>query len=187
MLDSTLPAKMSLPARLIARFVRMNCNLCVVSNILISLIALWRTYPPSNNYGHLPALHKTAITDLQWSLVSPLLYTVSADKTIIFSDLITGQRAKKLRGHAGVINAISRTVAGGGTELLATASDDGTVRVWEGGSEGEKYAVAEWEIGCPVTAVCWGPDGNSVYIGALDNLIHVGISICWRNLLLISL
>jgi Prp8 binding protein len=116
-----------------------------------------------------------------------LLYTVSADKTIIFSDLITGQRAKKLRGHAGVINAISRTVAGGGTELLATASDDGTVRVWEGGSEGEKYAVAEWEIGCPVTAVCWGPDGNSVYIGALDNLIHVGISICWRNLLLISL
>lgn len=89
---------------------------------------------------------------------------------------MTGQRAKRLRGHTGIINAISRTASGtAGAELLATAADDGTVRVWEGGEEGEKYPVAEWEIGCPVTAVAWGNDGNTVYIGALDNLIHVSI------------
>lgn len=58
-------------------------------------------------------------------------------------------------------------------ELVATACDDGTVKVWEGGSEGGKYCVADWNIGCPVTAVCWGPDGNLCYVGALDNLIHV--------------
>lgn len=136
--------------------------------------ALWRTYAPNNNYGQLPYLHKTAITDLQWSLLWPILYTVSADKTLIMSDLTTGERVKKLRGHTGIINALSRTAGGGpGVELLATGADDSTVMIWEGGDEGSKYNVAEWDIGCPVTAVCWGPDGNSVYIGALDNLIHV--------------
>jgi Prp8 binding protein len=81
---------------------------------------------------------------------------------------------KKLRGHTGIINSISRTTGGGpGVELLATGADDSTVMIWEGGDEGSKYNVAEWDIGCPVTSVCWGPDGNSVYIGALDNLIHV--------------
>ncbi|KAG8758810.1 hypothetical protein FRC14_007309 [Serendipita sp. 396] len=137
-------------------------------------VSLWRTYAPSNNYGQLPHIHKTAITDLQWSLNSPILYTASADKTIIMSDLTTGERVKRLRGHGGIINAIARTAAGAsGIELLATASDDGTVKIWEGGSEGTRYNVADWSIGCPATAVCWGPDGNSVYIGALDNLIHV--------------
>lgn len=137
-------------------------------------VSLWRTYAPSNNYGQLSNLHKTAITDLQWSSISPILYTVSADKTIVMSDLTTGERVKRLRGHSGIINAISTTTAGGsGIELLATAADDGTVKVWEGGDEGSKHCVADWQLGCPVTAVCWGPDGNSVYIGALDNLIHV--------------
>jgi Prp8 binding protein len=136
--------------------------------------ALWRTYAPSNNYGQLSNLHKTAITDLQWSSVYPMIYTVSADKTIVMSDLTTGERIKRLRGHSGIINAISSTTAGGsGVELLATAADDGTVKVWEGGDEGSKHCVADWQLGCPVTAVCWGPDGNQVYIGALDNLIHV--------------
>jgi len=138
------------------------------------VIALWRTYAPSTNYGHLPNLHKVAITDLAWSAIAPLLYTVSADKTLIISDLATGQRARKLRGHAGVINALSCTTAGaGGTELVASCADDGSVKVWEGGSDGGKKFVADWKVGCPVTAVCWGPDGNSCYVGALDNLIHV--------------
>lgn len=137
------------------------------------MLALWRTYAPSTNYGQLPHLHKTAITDLQWSLVSSHLYTVSADKTLAISDLTTGQRARRLRGHTGIINGLSRTIAGAGVELLASAADDRTVRIWEGGVEGNKHPVATWDIGCPATAVCWGPDGNSVYIGALDNMIHV--------------
>ena len=62
---------------------------------------------------------------------------------------------------------------GAGIELVATGSDDGTVRLWEG--DGDKQSIAVWDVGCPVTAVCWSADGQHVYVGALDNEIHVGV------------
>ena len=146
---------------------------------LLHIIALWRTYAPNTNYGYLSTLHKAAILDLQWSLFSPLLYTASADHTLIFTDTTTGQRARKIRAHRGVINALDRTLAGGaGVELLATGADDGFVHVWEGGDDGKKEAVATLEVGCPVTSVCWSADGSNLYVGALDNGIHVCILLC---------
>lgn len=60
---------------------------------------------------------------------------------------------------------------------MATGSDDGTVKVWEGGDEGSKHSVGILEVGCPVTSVCWSADGNNVFVGALDNEIHVHISL----------
>ena len=138
------------------------------------LKALWRTYPPTTNYGHFTTLHKAAILDLQWSLFSQVLYTVSADHTLSLTDLITGQRTRKIRAHRGVINSIDRTIAGGaGVELVATGADDGMVHVWEGGEEGGKQSIATFEVGCPVTSVAWSADGSNVYVGALDNEIHV--------------
>ncbi len=64
--------------------------------------------------------------------------------------------------------------SGSGTELLATGSDDGTVKIWESDDDGvTKLPISSFEIGCPVTAVAWSADGASLYIGALDNEIHV--------------
>jgi Prp8 binding protein len=98
----------------------------------------------------------------------------------VYTDLSTGTRARKIRGHRGIINALDRTIAGGaGTELLASASDDGTVKVWEGGDEGSKEAVATLEIGCPATSVAWSADGAQVFVGALDNEIHVRPAMTW--------
>ncbi|KAH8834535.1 WD40-repeat-containing domain protein [Flagelloscypha sp. PMI_526] len=137
-------------------------------------VSFWRTYPPNSNYGLLPNMAKAAILDLQWSLCSPLLYTVSADHTLVYTDVNTGQRVRKIRAHKEIVNAVDRTMAGGsGTELVATAADDGTVKVWEGGDEGTKIPVATFDVGSPATAVCWSADGASVYVGALDNEIHV--------------
>ncbi|KAG6884674.1 hypothetical protein C0992_005931 [Termitomyces sp. T32_za158] len=115
---------------------------------------------------------KTPILDLQWSLTSSILYTVSADHLLTTVDLATGQRLRKIRAHHEIVNTIDRTLAVG-TELLATGSDDGTVKIWEGGEEATKQAVATLEINCPVTSVCWSADGANVYVGALDNEIHV--------------
>lgn len=81
-----------------------------------------------------------------------------------------------MRAHREIINSLDRTLAGGaGVELLASASDDGTVRVWEGGDEAGKDPVAVFELGCPATCVTWSADGATIYAGALDNLIHVCI------------
>lgn len=93
------------------------------------------------------------------------------------TDVTTGQRTRRIRAHHQIINALDRTMAGGaGTELVATASDDGTVKIWEGGPEGSKQAISTFDIGCPVTSVCWSADGQNVYIGALDNEIHVRLT-----------
>ena len=139
-------------------------------------LALWRTYPPNTNYGLLSTIHKAPVLDLHWSLFSPLLYSVSADHTLAYTDLTTGQRVRKLRAHREIINSLDRTLAGGaGVELLASASDDGTVRVWEGGDEAGKDPVAVFEVGCPVTSVAWSADGATIYAGALDNGIHVRV------------
>ncbi|KAI0692561.1 WD40 repeat-like protein [Cytidiella melzeri] len=137
-------------------------------------VSLWKTYAPNTNYGLLSSMHKAPILDLQWSLFSPLLYTASADQTINITDVTTGSRVRKLRAHRGIINSLDRTLSGAaGTELIVSGSDDGTVRVWEGGEEGDKQPVAVFELGCPVTAVCWSADGANIYAGALDNEIHV--------------
>jgi len=136
-------------------------------------ISLWRTYAPNTNYGLLSSHARAPILDLQWSLFSPLIYSVSADHTLCMTDVTTGQRVRKIRAHREIINTLDRTIAGSGTELLATGSDDGTVKIWEGGDEASKQPVATFEIGCPVTAVCWNKEGNAVYIGAIDNEVHI--------------
>ncbi len=122
---------------------------------------------------------KAPVLDLQWSLFSPLLYSVSADHTLAHTDLTTGQRVRKLRSHREIINSLDRTLAGGaGVELLASVSDvsdDGTVRVWKGGDDAGKEPVAVFELGCPVTSVAWSTDDATIYAGALDNVIHVRI------------
>ncbi|KZT36669.1 WD40 repeat-like protein [Sistotremastrum suecicum HHB10207 ss-3] len=137
-------------------------------------VSLWRTYPPTTNYGFLTNVHKTAITDLQWSLTSSQLYTVGADGLLIMTDLTTGTRSRKIRAHRGVINSLDRTIAGAaGVELLATGGDDGFLKIWEESDEGKKAPVATYDFGCPVTSVCWSADGTHVFVGALDNEIHI--------------
>ncbi|KAF8726618.1 hypothetical protein AX14_007652 [Amanita brunnescens Koide BX004] len=60
-----------------------------------------------------------------------------------------------------------------GTELVATASDDKTVKGWDAGEDGGKISVAMFEAGAPATAVRWGADGIKLYVDPLDNEIRV--------------
>ena len=44
---------------------------------LSSFIALWNTFPPHDNFGILPTVHKQAILDIAYSLDSEAVYSVS--------------------------------------------------------------------------------------------------------------
>ena len=79
-----------------------------------------------------------------------------------------------------MINAVDRSIAagGGGIELVATCGDDGLLKIWEStnfdsDSGMGKKAVTSYSIGCPITSLAFSSDGQSIYCGALDNLIHI--------------
>lgn len=43
---------------------------------MLTRAALWNTYPPHDNYGILPTVHKQAILDLAYSIDSEVIYSV---------------------------------------------------------------------------------------------------------------
>lgn len=67
-----------------------------------------------------------------------------------------------------MLNAID-CVKGTGRELIASAGDEGVVRVWD---VEQKEALEEIEMGYPLTAVKWSLDGQQLFVGGIDNDIH---------------
>lgn len=134
-------------------------------------INLWKVYgqDENNNFAVLKT-QNGAITSICFgSSSSNHLMASSTDKTIVTFDITTGQVVKRHRGHQGIVNCVDVT-RGGNRELIASASDDGFVKVWDLDS---KEAIDEIELGYPVTAVKWSQDGQQLFIGGIDNDIHV--------------
>ena len=65
-------------------------------------------------------------------------------------NLTTGQVIRRFRGHKGIVNSVDVQVGGAGRGLIASASDDGNVLVWD---EDEKAPVETIELGYPLTSV----------------------------------
>lgn len=131
-------------------------------------ILLWNVYEECNSYLMLEG-HKSAVVDVHWSLDASALYSCSADKSVAVWDVEYGRRVKKFVGHTGCVNACSPLRRG--PMLVASGSDDGSVRVWDARSK----RCAQAMVGrFPVTAACFGPDNNTVFSGGVDNNIY-----CW--------
>ncbi|GAA5909062.1 hypothetical protein JCM5296_000605 [Sporobolomyces johnsonii] len=131
-------------------------------------ILLWRVYGDCQNYGIL-RLGKGAATCIAFTSNTTLV-SGSSDHTLFLFDLKTGEVLRRFRGHKGTVNSVDVQRGGMGRGLIASASDDGTVRVW---SEDAKEEIEIVELGYPITAVKWSEDGQSLYIGGLDNDVHV--------------
>lgn len=57
--------------------------------------------------------------------------------------------------------------------LFASGSDDGNVCIW---SREEKKPREVLKVGYPVTALEWTKDGSGLFVGGIDNQIHVSSS-----------
>ncbi|KAK4690079.1 Prp8 binding protein, partial [Tremellales sp. Uapishka_1] len=136
-------------------------------------ISLWKTYPPHDNYGILPNVHKMAILDIAYSLDSEVIYSGGADGTLIATSLKNGDRLARYYAHFGPLNSIAVTISSG-RELVLTGGDDGIARVFDLALD-SKDPVAEFDDGrdCPVTAVEWSADGNQCFVGGVDNEVKV--------------
>lgn len=88
-------------------------------------IYLWNTHEECQNYAATIA-HAGAILDIHWSSDGDKLYTASSDKTCAVWDAHTGERIRRLRGHASIVNCCSPARK---SPMLASGSDDGTIKV----------------------------------------------------------
>lgn len=131
-------------------------------------ISIWSVYGECANIGQLKG-HSKAVTCLAFSnTISDTLYSGSADGTIIVWSLTTGEKQRRLRGHRAIVNCVSATRSG--AELLVSASDDGRVMIWDPQA---KEPLDVLEVGYPVTAVAFSEDSSQIYVGGIDNQIHI--------------
>lgn len=121
-----------------------------------------------HSYGMLRT-SKGAACSIAWVGDKQLL-AGSSDHTVFLFDLKSGEVIRRFRGHYGVVNSVDVQRGGQGQGLFASASDDGSVMVW---SPDLKEALDTVELGYPITAVKWSEDGQSLYIGGIDNDVHV--------------
>jgi WD40 repeat protein len=105
------------------------------------------------------------VTGLTW-LPDGRTLAVTLTRTVVLRDVQRGRERGRLKGHRQQITDMA--VAPNG-RLLATTSDDGTVRLWAADS-GKCLAVRDWEIG-KVWAVAFAPDGMTAAAGAAGGQI----------------
>ena len=89
---------------------------------------LWSTFGECENLAALLG-HKGAVLEVCYSATGDRVFTASADKTVNMWDAESCVRIKKLKGHAAIVNTCN--AARGSESLLASASDDCTVRIWD--------------------------------------------------------
>jgi Prp8 binding protein len=70
--------------------------------------------------------------------------------------------------HAGYVNAVCGQKTG--TDRIASASDDGFVKVWDTRTRRSVHSINQ---GWPATAVALNDGHNHIYTGGIDNDIKV--------------
>ncbi|CAL1287097.1 unnamed protein product [Larinioides sclopetarius] len=130
-------------------------------------IFFWNVYGECENFAVLSG-HTGAVLDLKFSTDGGHLFSASTDKTLSIWDTEVGARIKKLKGHSSYIN--SCCPARRGPQLICSASDDCTVKVWDSRKRG---ALHSFQDTYQVTAVTFNDTAEQIISGGIDNVIKV--------------
>lgn len=130
-------------------------------------IFLWNVYGQCDNVMVMKG-HTGAIMELCFSPDGAHLYTCATDNTVAVWDVPTGIRIKKLKGHASFVNSVSG--ARRGPELLVSASDDNTIKLWDAR---KRNPIASFDSSYPVTSVLFNDTAEKIISGGIDNVIKV--------------
>eukprot|EP00036_Acanthoecidae_sp_10tr_P009573 CAMPEP_0182925022 /NCGR_PEP_ID=MMETSP0105_2-20130417/8085_1 /TAXON_ID=81532 ORGANISM="Acanthoeca-like sp., Strain 10tr" /NCGR_SAMPLE_ID=MMETSP0105_2 /ASSEMBLY_ACC=CAM_ASM_000205 /LENGTH=347 /DNA_ID=CAMNT_0025062853 /DNA_START=34 /DNA_END=1077 /DNA_ORIENTATION=+ len=129
-------------------------------------VFLWSTFGECENYAAMLG-HAGAVLDVHWSADGSKLYTASTDKMCAVWDATTGERIRRLRGHASIVNSCAPAR---GSAMLASGSDDGTIKIWDTRRRGYVHSLGNKY---QVTAVTYGASADQVITAGLDNVIKV--------------
>jgi WD40 repeat protein len=99
---------------------------------------------------------------------------------VLVWNLATGKRARTYQSHEQPVTALAFSADG---KRLATAAADGTVRVWEDGSEDElgKIVLSE-QPGLGVLALAFSPDGKRLATGGMDRRLQIWDTATFKEL-----
>jgi len=131
-------------------------------------IYLWNVFGECENYFLFKGAHTGAILDLHFDTDGSTMFTASTDKTVGMFDMETGERVKRMKGHNGIVNACS--VSRRGHQLVASASDDCTVKVWD---TRRRFHIKSYQMKYQQTAVCFDDQTNQVITAGIDNDIKI--------------
>jgi WD40 repeat protein len=91
---------------------------------------------------------------------------VAASEQVRVLDLAAGRQSFTFHAHRTTVNAVQFSPQGG---LLASAGDDGAVRLWNTTDGAERVSFA-WNIG-PVYSLAFSPDGAALAAGGQGRIV----------------
>jgi len=113
--------------------------------------------------------HKNAVMQVSWSKDSDTLFSCSADHTSAQWDVASGTRVRQFKEHGSFVNAICPSFYG--MQLLATASDDGTAKIFD---LRMRKSLKTFDCQYQCTAVCFDKVTTELFTSGIDCMIK-----CW--------
>jgi WD40 repeat protein/serine/threonine protein kinase len=134
-------------------------------------LATWKTAPEAMDSSVTSQYEPPhAVFDLRWSNDTHFLAYATQDSLAGILDGTTGQRVRDLPGHS---SGVWRLAWNPKDTRLATASQDGIIRIFATGSGRQVGRIAGALGPSELHAIDWSADGRAILSGGYDNHVHI--------------